>query len=204
MDANNQHVKNESEGAYPVYINIVRDKDGHPFPQPSLPDKEITENTKNDTKCKNQHPFELPAIPEEKDPTAPAENSIYDQLDYWPIGQWPKFRQSWKERLNPLQLRNKTIFIILLLALCTIVAAVTLICIFFIAPNTHTAGKIRTPSVNAKEITPRYRSTVVDKNIKDISKKMYHALTNFSEQLNNTSHFTSEQSTPRTKENTGR
>ncbi len=122
-----------------IYLDVIWDKNIHPFPQPPLPEEKITETTENHTKCgglrKDLHPFELPAIPNNEEPTE--ENTIYDQLDYWPIGQWPKFRKSWKERLNPLQLRNKTIFVIVLIAVSSIIVATTFITRFLVKQNTQ-------------------------------------------------------------------
>ena len=133
-------IKDDSAG---IYLDVIWDENIHPFPQPALPDEKITQTTENDTKPeglrKNLHPFELPAIPKEEEHTE--ENTIYDQLDYWPIGQWPKFRRSWRERLNPLHLRNKTILIIVLVAVSSILVATTFITKSFIEQSTQNDGK---------------------------------------------------------------
>ncbi len=120
--------KDESAG---IYLDVIWDKNVHPFPPPPLPESGGLR--------RNMHPFELPAIPKEEDPAD--ENIIYDQPDYWPIGQWPKFRRSWKERFNPLHLRNKTILVIVLIAASSFGVAIIFISRSFIMQTAQNDGK---------------------------------------------------------------
>ena len=128
--------KNDENG----YIDVIRDRNQHPFPQPPLPTEQINPNKNGEgIRNKNQRPIELPAIPKKE--TTTEENIVYDQVDYWPIGQWPNFRRSWPDRLNPLQLRNKTILIIIALVLSAIIVVViTLISRFVMIQETPSEG----------------------------------------------------------------
>ncbi len=104
----------------------------------------------------NLHPFPLPPLPEEEAQTG-EENikTVYDVLpDCW-FREWPDVKPSinW----NPLNLRNKTICILISIAVLSICLGIIFITYFAILPNSIKGMYISRTAVTKTQYQPMVR-----------------------------------------------
>ena len=124
QDTDIQSRENEQElrAHEEIYLEVLPDGNLQPFPHNPAKQEINKRNVKiYEGLQKDCHPFPLPPLPKEA---------------------WPEYKKTICERLNPLQLRNKTIFMIVIVAVIIILSVAIVISRFILIENDENEGNV--------------------------------------------------------------